>query len=268
MDTSILNGKSIQRTFHGLMVVNGSNRKMVGRLADGETFDDHVATITDDSNIKTNPSDVYVFINQNYVDYVVDPGVSYDHEANNLLALFEEQNISYKTFTDMNEYTISSIPNTKKIVIPELEQGYLAPDLGVETKNALSNFVDSGGTLIMFCPNSGDPLLVLNDVFQFNLQTGLQGDDTYSITEEGSLLFPAESSTIPFHSATSGIVVSSLPAESIVIYQSDTETISIVTQIPFGSGKIYVLGWDWYDAAPKGFEDGGWIHLLLSIIES
>lgn len=45
------NGNTIQRTFHGLLVVNGSNRKMVGNLKDGDTFDDVVAGIGDLPNI-------------------------------------------------------------------------------------------------------------------------------------------------------------------------------------------------------------------------
>lgn len=44
-------GNSIQRTFHGLLVVNGTNRKMVGKLADGGTFNDVVGGIADIPNI-------------------------------------------------------------------------------------------------------------------------------------------------------------------------------------------------------------------------
>ena len=40
LDTSLLNGLSLQRTFNDTMVVNGSDRKMVGRLSDGSTYDD------------------------------------------------------------------------------------------------------------------------------------------------------------------------------------------------------------------------------------
>jgi hypothetical protein len=40
LDTSVLNGLSLQRTKESLLVVNGSNRKQLYRLADGETYDD------------------------------------------------------------------------------------------------------------------------------------------------------------------------------------------------------------------------------------
>ena len=35
-----------------------------------------------------------------------------------------------------------------------------------------------------------------------------------------------------------------------------------------GSGKIYVFGWDWFGAVPLGGQDGGWLHLLHSVLES
>jgi hypothetical protein len=40
LDTSVKNGNSIQRTLNCILVVNGTDRKMVGRLADGSTYDD------------------------------------------------------------------------------------------------------------------------------------------------------------------------------------------------------------------------------------
>lgn len=54
MDTSLdANGNSIQRTFHGLMVVNSNDRKMVGRLADGAEFNDTVGGLVDLPNIES-----------------------------------------------------------------------------------------------------------------------------------------------------------------------------------------------------------------------
>jgi hypothetical protein len=38
------NGNSIQREYFGVWVVNGSDRKMVGIVKDGQTFDDTIIT--------------------------------------------------------------------------------------------------------------------------------------------------------------------------------------------------------------------------------
>lgn len=49
LDTSVVGGNSIQRTKESLLVVNGSNRKQLYRLADGETYDDTTfATVSSD----------------------------------------------------------------------------------------------------------------------------------------------------------------------------------------------------------------------------
>ena len=40
LDTSVVGGYSIQRTEEALLVVNGSDRKLLYRLADGASYDD------------------------------------------------------------------------------------------------------------------------------------------------------------------------------------------------------------------------------------
>ena len=40
LDTSVSGGLSAQRTMEAVLVVNGSDRKQLYRLADGETYDD------------------------------------------------------------------------------------------------------------------------------------------------------------------------------------------------------------------------------------
>lgn len=40
LDTSVTGGNSIQRTVHGMTVLNGTDRKVVGRVVDGGEFTD------------------------------------------------------------------------------------------------------------------------------------------------------------------------------------------------------------------------------------
>ena len=47
LDTAVVNGNSIQRTMHAILVKNNTDYKMVGRLADGGTFTDTVAGVGD-----------------------------------------------------------------------------------------------------------------------------------------------------------------------------------------------------------------------------
>ncbi|MCW8984742.1 MAG: IPTL-CTERM sorting domain-containing protein, partial [Thermoanaerobaculales bacterium] len=58
-------------------------------------------------------------------------------------------------------------------------------------------------------------------------------------------------------------VASSLPPGSLVIYEANTGPAdSVVTLIPEGAGWIVFFGWDWYNGAPTGSEDGGWLEVL------
>lgn len=47
LDTSLLNGKSLQRTFHDLDVIIDGNRKKVGNFKDGDTFNDSFGDLGD-----------------------------------------------------------------------------------------------------------------------------------------------------------------------------------------------------------------------------
>ena len=53
LDTSIVNGVSIQRTYVDVDVVTVSGRKKVGRLKDGETFNDTIAGLGNYEGLKS-----------------------------------------------------------------------------------------------------------------------------------------------------------------------------------------------------------------------
>lgn len=55
LDTSVMGGMSAQRTFNDTMVVNGPNRKMVGRIADGGTYDDTTFEVVVHDVVAGNP---------------------------------------------------------------------------------------------------------------------------------------------------------------------------------------------------------------------
>lgn len=47
LDTSVVDGVSIQRTMNSMIVKNGDSQKVVGRLKDGDAFDNQIENITD-----------------------------------------------------------------------------------------------------------------------------------------------------------------------------------------------------------------------------
>ena len=216
---------------------------------------------------------IYILINDTYVDYVADPMGGNGYEANNIMAYLDANTIAYETFSDISESGWNSLIyeiSYGYVVIPEIEKADILPDMSAGAKSAVNNFVSSGGKLLMFAPDNGDVIPFLNDIFSFSIISGGEGgiSEPISLTVAGSALFPSESSTIPSLSDTSYLETSTLPAESVTIYEGSGANESVVTMIPYGSGKIYVLGWDWFDASPLGGEDGGWLSLLESILQS
>jgi hypothetical protein len=218
----------------------------------------------------TNKNDkIFILINDTYVDYVVGESF-FSNEPNNIIAYLDANTIDYETFTDISESgwdDIFVLGKAGYVIIPELETSDILPDLTSGAKNKINNFVSSGGNLLMFSPGNGDLVPFLNDVFSFSITDG-GASAPISLTVDGSGLFPSESATIPNLSDTNSLDTTSLPVNSVTIYEGNGADESVVTMIPYGSGKIYVLGWDWYDAAPIGPEDGGWLHLLESILQS
>ena len=261
LDTSVLNGKSLQRTVNGLMIKTNSGRKIVGRLQDNEQFNDEIEKVKDLPEI-VSTGGVYILVNNDYVDYEGGEGA----EASNLVILMDQIGISYETFTDISSSTFESLSSGSKLLIPELERGSLYPNLSNEAKSAIDNFVGNGGKLIMFAPSSGNLINFINNIFGFSL-TGSDINSPISLSVEGAALFSNESSTISDNDATSAINTASLPEGSVSIYEGSGENQTVVAMIPYNSGEIYILGWDWFSAAPDYSQDGGWNHLLQSILE-
>lgn len=278
--TIFIDGKYIGKIDIGAWIAGGSYVGVSAISGDGTHSNNHyiksfeVRSITPwiDVNypyIKNKKDKIFVLINDAYVDYVVDPAGSSSSEANNILAYLDDNTIAYETFTDISESGWANIISLAGyIIIPELEVGDILPDMSLGAKNKVKNFVSAGGKLLMFAPGNGDLVPFLNDVFSFSLNYDGSADEPINITVDGSALFPSENPTLPELSDTDSLVSSTLPPDSVIIYEGSGSNQSVVTMIPYDSGKIYVLGWDWYDALPLGASDGGWNHLLQSILQS
>jgi alpha-tubulin suppressor-like RCC1 family protein len=214
------------------------------------------------------PIGIHILINTKYVDYVAEPGTNASHEASNLIAFMKSESILYKTFEDISESTWSSVSSeADTIMIPEIERMNLLPDLTSGSRNVINNFVAGGGKLVMFDPDNGDVVNILNTIFGFSISVNF-ADEPISRTVDGANLFTGLSPTIPILGDTSSLDTSTLPLNSKTIYEGSIPNESVVTKIPYVSGVIYVLGSDWFSAAPIGSEDGGWNLLLQKILRA
>jgi hypothetical protein len=215
-------------------------------------------SIPDCYNISS--SNIHILMNGNYTDL--------EEEAPNLVAAIASFGNSYSTFENISESTFASLSGGI-LVIPELDNAdtTLENDLTSGAKNAIATFVNDGGTLITFEPDSDNLYSLLNSIFGFSLDTGGISEPV-NLTAEGLALFPTAPSGIPDNDGTDSLDTSTLPPSSVTIYEGDGANQSVVTMMPYGDGKIYVMGWDWYDGSPLGEQDGGWLEILDLIISS
>ena len=207
-------------------------------------------------------ADVALFANTAYVGY--SPGASGD-EASNVEATLISQGHTVTTFTGITATDFNNaVAGQDVLAIPELENGDLNTDLDAAARTAIADFVNSGGVFIGFYPEP-DSLSLVNDIFGFSLSAGAN-DNPYALNAAGAAGTPFEGgpASIPYNNATTDISGGSLPPSTNIIYNSGTNV--AVFMAPYGSGWVIFLGWDWFNAAPGGPNDEGWLDVLDSAV--
>lgn len=213
-------------------------------------------------------ANVALFFNSAFVDTNND-GTG---EAYNLQQALIAQGHTVTTFTGFTKADLDAVlVNNTVLVIPELQNGNLSPALSEDAALTIALFVNNGGTLLMFDPGDGDPLAVVNKAFPgFELTSAGPAVGTISKAPgAGGTVFENGPATLTVNlNATDTILASSLPtggtgftATSSIIYADDNGN-AVVAMITVGGGHVVVLGWDWFDAAPVGTQDGGWLSVL------
>ncbi len=207
---------------------------------------------------------VAVFDDAGYVDTA---GFYYS-ESDNLQASLISLGHSVTPFTGIAASNFTSALSGKQVLaIPELEVGSLSSALSAAAKTAISTFVSNGGGLIIHAESGSRDEAFLNSVFGFSLSAGSfysSGSFSLSATAAAGTQFAGGSATIPANDGLYAHLKSSLPAGSKSIYQTASD--SIVTLMPYGSGQIVFMGWDWFNAAPVGSQNGNWLSVLNSAV--
>lgn len=201
-------------------------------------------------------SDVLVFDNPSYVD--TSGGSS--AESDTVQASLDSLGHKVSTFTATDASGINAaLAGQDVLLIPEQERGNLIFALDTAARTEIQNFVSSGGGLIIHNSNFTDDFL--NGVFGFS--TFRNGTGTISKTAATvGTEFADDPSSLPRLSATGDLA--GLPASSVEIYSDGFG--ATVALIPYGGGQIGYVGWDWFNAAPTGSQDGGWLQVLDSTV--
>ena len=200
---------------------------------------------------------IALFANGAYVD---------GGEYHNLKDTLKADNYKVKSFTNESAQGFATALDGRQVlVIPSMEV------LGLGLTNALikevRDFVGHGGTLVI-CGDAGtNDTSFLNDVFGFSLtdSTTLSGLQTLErLGPTAGTTFDNDPATILVNDTTALLSDASLPSNALNLYHYGNGVAA--ADIPFGAGQIVYLGWNWFDAAPDGSQNNGWLKVLKSAI--
>ena len=156
----------------------------------------------------------------------------------------------------------TGLSGSRTLVIPEQEIASLSPAMSSAAVTALQNFVSGGGGLVIngSYGSSANTQRLLNSIFGFSV-TEQESVASFSQTAAtAGTAFSSGAAFLPANNGTNALVTSTLPAGALSLYETSGQT--AVALMHYGSGKIVFLGWDWYNAAPTGSLDGGWVQAL------
>lgn len=203
---------------------------------------------------------VVVLTDGRYVDITSGGGQA---EALNLQAALRTLSHTVVSFTNFADVVGGLLP----VFIPELENGDLATGLDEPTKLALRNYVSGGGLLVVEGSNlaANRSVRLLNAVFGYSLpaDTNVVGWTFARTAAATGTAFTNGPATLPGNNATRALPIASLPPEARAVYAASNW--AAVAWWPYGGGRIVYLGWDWYDAAPLGTQQGGWQAVLAAV---
>ena len=209
---------------------------------------------------------VALLINNDYVDYSVDGGLS--SEAMNLENQIPGFGHNVTSFTSVDPTDLANtLVGQDALVIPELETSgglsrgtQLSDDLGAAGRTVISDFVAAGGSFIAFTRGGGNDLV--NDIFGFSIapsdtdRTGdgpngdeenFRGGNEYFLTANAvGNTFEGGPPVLISMSGTNPVDIASLPGNALTMYQNLGGTDSVVDAIPYGDGWVFLFGWDWY----------------------
>jgi hypothetical protein len=215
----------------------------------------------------TGPS-VALFADTNYVEYnETDNGAG----ASNVLKTLDHLGIGAEAFTGISAGAFSrALSGRTVLAFPEITPTfYLAPNLSAQAVSVIHDFVDAGGTLLLFSGEEIDAAIA-NTVFGWNLDFQTEIYETIYIDAglTAGTVFEGGPATLTYPNQVTSYDTTGMPSGSMAMY-ANTDGYSCVSVIPYGSGQVITLGWDWgwadwpYPSTPITEEnDGGWFEVL------
>lgn len=184
----------------------------------------------------------------------------YNYESSNLLFALKAAGFPLDTTSSEDSTSIAALLAGKDIIfMPET-----SPAFDAGTQAILKAFVDGGGTIVLV--GGYDHIDWVNTAFGWSLTTGLDWSNRHPMPKSGDASgtpFAGGPASLPANNGGQQLTAASLPTGGKVIYEGpDSDTDASVAILPSGSGRLVYFGWDWYDGAPMGIQNGGWRTIL------
>ena len=192
---------------------------------------------------------------------VVDTAANASGEFHNLRLMLQSQGHTVTVFTGATTATWGpALTAADMVIIPEPETGNLAAyvDAGVEA--AIRGYVNAGRSLQFVTDYSNSA----NAIFSFSVGRTGMGTATLNAVNAAGTAFAGGPATIPANNGSGGVATASLPVGSLCMYDSGGNC--AVAVIPYGAGRVIHTSWDYFDAAPAGSQDGGWVAVQGRIV--
>lgn len=193
---------------------------------------------------------VAIFMNPSYVEVnASDAGA----EGSNTLAAITALGYSNTTFAGTDASSIAAAVKGKRtVVIPELEMLEGELPLDDAAKGAIKGYVQDGGTLVFLAGWSG--MEATRAIFGWSLDYGTwDASDVFTLNTAAatSTPFAGGPATIAYGDGSDAIYMGAgavLPTGAKAIYTTDVGDAAVLL-VPYGKGRVVILGYDWYDPA-------------------
>lgn len=207
-------------------------------------------------------ADIYLFNDPAVVD--TSPG----EEADNLRGILVANGHTVIGFSGATMATwAGALAAADVIVIPEQETGTFISYVDAAVQSAIQTHVSGGGSIQFVGSLGSNDIMAINTLFGYSLTNGLSYYAAQPATRNAAAAAGTPFAAGPTIRANNGsytILTASLSGGALCVYAISTDC--LLATLPYGSGRIVFSAYDYYNAAPAGTQDGGWVATQGHII--